>query len=182
VETWRHELPLISRRRRGPSLPARSDSEVVIALCLLLFPACRLLLLAIHVHVALTLLGRVGDLGHDLVEEVEAVGLGDGLLEVDGADALGVARFGFGGGFGDEGDHEELERFRCGELDMLESVARAVRTNDDGRDLGDLADIVVGLHDALYAGDGEVVLDGDVVRVGRVCPAYAIARVWHGGH
>jgi hypothetical protein len=41
------------------------------------------------------------------------------LLEVDGADALGVARLGFGGGFGDERDHEELEGFRCEVLGKL---------------------------------------------------------------
>ena len=63
--------------------------------------------------VGLALLGRVGNLGHDVVEEVELLVLGDGLLEVDGADALRVALLGFGGGFGDQGDHEQLEGFCC---------------------------------------------------------------------
>lgn len=40
-------------------------------------------------------------------------------------------------------------------------------TNNHRRDLGDLADVVIGLHDALDAGDGEVVLDGDAVGVWR---------------
>jgi hypothetical protein len=52
-----------------------------------------------------------------------------------------------------------------------------IRTDDDGRDLGDLSDIVVSLHDALYARHGKVVLDGDVVGVGHVCAGEAIARI-----
>lgn len=42
------------------------------------------------------------------------------------------------------------------------------RTNNNGCDLGDLSDVIIGLHDALYARDRKVVLDGDVVGVGQV--------------
>jgi hypothetical protein len=95
------------------TLAGHLDSKILIAIHLgLLLSGRSLLLLTIHVHSIVVLLRRVGDLGHDLAEEVEAVGLGDGLLEVDGGDAFRVARLGFGGGFGDEGDHEEFERFR----------------------------------------------------------------------
>lgn len=88
-------------------------SELVVVVRLLSPAAGRLLLLAIIYAVGLALLGRVGDLGYDIVEEVELLILGDGLLEMDGADALRVALLGFGGGLGDKGDHEQLEGFRC---------------------------------------------------------------------
>lgn len=42
------------------------------------------------------------------------------------------------------------------------------RTNNNGCDLGDLSDVVICLHDALYARDRKVVLNGDVVGVGQV--------------
>ena len=56
-------------------------------------------------------------------------------------------------------------------------------TDYHGRDLCNLAHVVIGLHNALYAGDGEVVLDGDVVGVGDLGGrrAQAIARVCHEG-
>ena len=90
-----------------------ASSELVVVIRLLSPAAGRLLLLAVIHAVGLALLGRVGNLGHDVVEEVELLVLGDGLLEVDGADALRVALLGFGGGFGDQGDHEQLEGFCC---------------------------------------------------------------------
>lgn len=56
------------------------------------------------------------------------------------------------------------------------------RTNDHWGDLCNLAHIVIGLHDALYPRDREVVLDGDVVGIGWQCgrAAGAIASVAHG--
>jgi hypothetical protein len=90
-----------------------SSSEVIVVVGLLLLPARWLLLFAaLGVHcVALALLGRVGDLGDDVVEEVELFVVGDGLLEMQRVDAFRIARLGFGGGFSDEGDHEQLECF-----------------------------------------------------------------------
>jgi len=62
-------------------------------------------------------------------------------------------------------------------------------TDDNGRDLGDLAHVVVGLHDALYAGDGEVHGDVDIVlgggRGGALLPlaahfvGHGLGRVGH---
>jgi hypothetical protein len=175
--------------RRRPAPGARS--EIVVVVCLLPPPACGLLLPPAAVCVGgvgrVALLRGVGDLGDDVVEEVELFVVGDGLLEVESVDAFRVARLGLGGGFSDERDHEELEGFgwmarqqgRAGQS----RARRESRTDHDGRHLGYLADIVVGLHDALDARDGEVVLDGDVVyvggqrRVGR--PACRAGRVWH---
>jgi len=94
-------------------------SKLVIALGLFLSPRRSLFLLTIHVHgISLALLGRVGDLGYDIVEEVKLVILGDGLLEVDGSNALRVTRLGFGGSLSDEGDHEEFECFCCGRVSI----------------------------------------------------------------
>ena len=56
-------------------------------------------------------------------------------------------------------------------------------TNNDWGDLRDFADVVIGLHDALDARDGEVVLDDNVVHVGREhgAPTGAVAHVGHLG-
>lgn len=53
-------------------------------------------------------------------------------------------------------------------------------THNDGGDLGDLAHVVVGLHDALYPGDGEV--HGDVhVGGGALFPLHGLAPRLLGG-
>ena len=56
-------------------------------------------------------------------------------------------------------------------------------TNNNWGDLRNFADVVIGLHNALDARNGEVVLDDDVVHVGREhgAPTGAIAHVGHLG-
>lgn len=53
----------------------------------------------------------IRNLGDDVSEEVEHFVFHNGLFEMRGCDAFRVAVFGFAGGFGDEGDHEEFECF-----------------------------------------------------------------------
>lgn len=55
----------------------------------------------------------IRNLGDDVSEEVEHFVFNDGLFEMRGCDAFRVAVFGFAGGFGDEGNHEEFESFGC---------------------------------------------------------------------
>ena len=64
----------------------------VVVITLLLPPARRLpLLAAVHVHGVLVLLcsgRRIGNLGNDVAQKVELRVVCNGLLQVDGADAL----------------------------------------------------------------------------------------------
>jgi hypothetical protein len=161
----------------------RSEIVIVVRLALL-FPACCLLLLAaslcVHGIRRIALLRCIGDLGDDIVEEIELLVVGNGLLEVEGVDAFRVTRLGLGSGFGDERDHEELEGFGCGVSVWQGGIAEGeARTNNHGRHLGHLAHVIVGLHDAFYARDGEVVLDDDVVHIGRQrgAPTHAVAGI-----
>ncbi len=52
---------------------------------------------------------RVGDFFHDARQKIPLVISLAGLLQMCGCDPFGGFRFGFFGGFGDEGDHEEFE-------------------------------------------------------------------------
>lgn len=103
------------------------SSDFVVVVGLLSPSARRLLLFAFVQGIRLVLLGRIGDLGHDVIEKVELLVLGDSLLEVDGADAFRVALLGFGSGFGDEGDHEEFEGFGCEGISICRSIQGGMR-------------------------------------------------------
>jgi hypothetical protein len=100
---------------------------------LLLPPASGLLFLGINIHGITVILvcwrRRISDLADDIAKEVKLLVADDGLLEMKSADALGIARFGFGGGFGDEGDHEEFKCFGYEKLEYFTTVFVALASN-----------------------------------------------------
>ena len=119
----------------------------------------------------------IDDARDDIGQEVELVVGGDGLLQVLGRDAFGACCLGDVGRFGNKTDHKELERLGCTQLVSKNEVALIVnfitqekergeerqretkRTHSNRRDLGNLANLLICLHDALDTRDGELRLD-----------------------